>query len=48
MSKAQLDTIWEVTLQLMEEGLVSESEGHDRFSDLLTSQGFTWETFTDM
>jgi hypothetical protein len=48
MSKSQLDTIWEATLQLMEEGSVSESEGHDRFSDLLISQGLDWETFSEM
>ena len=48
LSKAKLDTIWEATLLLMEEGVVSESEGHDRFSDLLTSQGLDWEAFTEM
>ena len=48
LSKLQLDTLWEATLQLMDEGSLSESEGHDRFSDLLTSQGLDWETFTEM
>ena len=48
MNKTQLDTIWDETLQLMEEGSISESEGHDRFSDLLTSQGLDWETFSEM
>ena len=48
MNKEQLETIWEETLQQMDEGSLSESEGHDRFADLLMAQGLDWESFTEL
>ena len=44
MTKSQLQQVWNDLVLQMEEGSLDESTGHDKFSDLLTENGLTWET----
>ena len=48
MNKTQLNDIWSDLLLQMDEGSITEDQGHDIFSDLLTDAGMTWETFSEV